>query len=113
MGKKIDNRAELLCANVDPSLRDLAITLANALFAMQKKIDSQIAVYNQLPLAQTVRVGTGEKMLRSNPALEEFRNTVKDYANTLNKLQDILGESASHDAINCLDTMRAKIRVVK
>lgn len=113
MGKKIDTRAETLCANVDPTIKDQVITLTNAILAMQKKIDQQIPIYDQLPLAQTVRVGTGERMLRSNPAVEEFRSTVRDYANALSKLQEILGDSASPATISSLDDMRSKIRLVQ
>ena len=83
-------RAEKICENVRPDLRSQVETLTNAVLAMQAKINQQIPVYEQMPLAQTVKVGTGEVMLRQNPATQEFRATVRDYAAALNNLQDIL-----------------------
>lgn len=82
--------AEELCEGLAPELRAQAETLANALLTMQEKIEQQIPVYKDQPLAQEVTVGTGETMLRANPVMQEFRATVRDYANTLRELQTIL-----------------------
>ena len=106
-------QAEQICANVSTDIKPQAITLANAVLAMQNKIDQQIPIYEQMPLAQTVTVGTGEKMLRQNPAVQEFRATVRDYATALNNLQDILTENKSHAQISSLDALKSKIKVVK
>lgn len=82
--------AEQICSNVEPKLKSQAVTLANAVLTMQEKIEQQIPIYKQMPLAQQVTVGTGERMLRQNPATQEFRATVRDYATALNCLEDIL-----------------------
>lgn len=82
--------AELMCENVRADLKPQAVTLANAVLTIQEKIEQQIPIYKQMPLAQQVKVGTGEKMLRANPATQEFRATVRDYAQALNSLNEIL-----------------------
>lgn len=88
--------AEQICSNVEPKLKSQAVTLANAVLTMQEKIEQQIPIYKQMPLAQQVTVGTGERMLRQNPATQEFRATVRDYATALNCLEDILdGKTAA------------------
>ena len=106
-------QAEKICANVSADIKPQAITLANAVLAMQNKIDQQIPIYEQMPLAQQVTVGTGEKMLRQNPAVQEFRATVRDYATALNNLQDILAENKSRTQVSSLDALKSKIKVVK
>lgn len=106
-------KAEEICAGVSASIKDQAITLANAVLAMQEKIDQQIPVYEKMPLAQQVTVGTGEKMLRQNPAVQEFRATVRDYAAALNNLQDILSEHKAPTQISEMSELRKKFKVAK
>jgi hypothetical protein len=106
-------RAEDICANVSTDIKPQAITLANAVLAMQNKIDQQIPIYEQMPLAQTVTVGTGEKMLRQNPAVQEFRATVRDYATALNNLQDILSENKSPTSVSDMSELRKKFKIAK
>ena len=88
-------QAEKICANVSADIKSQAVTLANAVLAMQEKIDQQIPIYEQMPLAQQVTVGTGERMLRQNPAVQEFRATVREYAQALNSLRALIGDDGS------------------
>lgn len=106
-------RAEDICANVSTDIKPQAITLANAVLAMQNKIDQQIPIYEQMPLAQTVTVGTGEKMLRQNPAVQEFRATVRDYSQSLSNLYDILENHKKPTTVTSLSDMRNKLKAVK
>ena len=92
-------QAEKMCANVCADIKPQAVTLADAVLAMQKKIEQQIPIYEQMPLAQQVTVGTGEKMLRQNPAVQEFRATVRDYAASLNNLQGILENHSTAETV--------------
>ena len=105
--------ADRLCKNVNKNIRPQVVTLANAVIAMQEKIDQQIPVYKQMPLAQQVTVGTGEKMLRANPAVQEFRATVRDYAAALNNLQNVLDDSHESAEASNLNDLRAKFKVAK
>ena len=84
-------KAEEICASASADIRPLAITLANAILAMQDKIEQQIPIYERMPLAQQVKVGTGEKVVRQNPAVQEFRATVREYAQALSNLQTLIG----------------------
>lgn len=106
-------QAEQICANVSTDIKPQAITLANAVLAMQNKIDQQIPIYEQMPLAQTVTVGTGEKMLRQNPAVQEFRATVRDYSQSLSNLYDILENHKKPTTVTSLSDMRNKLKAVK
>lgn len=88
----IMTKAERLCKNVNKDIKPQAVTLANAVLALQEKIEEQIPIYKDMPLAQQVTVGTGESMLRQNPAVQEFRATVREYSQALNNLQQLIGE---------------------
>ena len=83
-------QAEKICANVSADIKPQAVTLANAVIAMQAKLEEQIPIYKQMPLAQQVTVGTGERMLLQNPAVQEFRATVREYVQALNSLLQLV-----------------------
>lgn len=103
---------EKICANVNADIKPQAETLAKAVLTMQAKIEQQIPIYQQMPLAQQVKVGTGEVMLRANPATQEFRATVRDYAQALNSLQDILENNKAPAQVSTLDDFR-KFKIAK
>jgi hypothetical protein len=105
--------AENLCKDVKLDIKEQAVTLANAVSAMQKKIEQQIPVYANSDLAQEVTVGTGETMLRQNPVVQEFRATVKDYSTALNNLQDILSENKSPTSVSDMSELRKKFKIAK
>lgn len=100
--------AEQICSGVEPKLKSQAVTLANAVLTMQEKIEQQIPIYKRMPLAQQVTVGTGESMLRTNPATQEFRATVRDYASALNCLEDILDGNKAKPESSTVDDLRKR-----
>ena len=103
--------AEQMCANVNEDIKPQAITLANAVLTMQEKIEQQIPIYQKMPLAQQVTVGTGETMLRTNPATQEFRATVRDYAQALDNLKNILEENKAAETISAVDELKSRFKV--
>lgn len=107
------DKAEKICANVDADIKPQVETLAKAVLAMQAKIDQQIPIYEQMPLAQQVTVGTGEKMLRQNPAVQEFRATVRDYSQALNNLKAIVDNNAEAVEIDDIADVKKKFKLAK
>ena len=105
--------AEQLCSNVKEEIRPQAVTLAEAVLAMQAKIKQQIPKYGKMPLAQRVKVGTGEKILRANPAIQEFRATVRDYATSLQSLQTIIDENKAPTQISDMESLRKQFKMAK
>lgn len=103
--------AENLCANLNSDVKDQVITLAKAVLVMQEKVEQQIPVYKQMPLAQQITVGTGERMLRQNPAVQEFRATVRDYAQALNNLQEILSSQNKTTEGSAIGDLRNRFKV--
>ena len=104
-------KAEELCEGLSSDLKAQAVTLANAVLTMQAKIEQQIPVYKEEPLAQSVTVGTGETVLRQNPITQEFRATVRDYASALNNLSEILEKKEAVKEESSLDALKSRFKV--
>jgi len=102
---------ERITAGVAPDLKAQAVTLADAVLAMQDKIESSIPEYKTMSLSQTVTVGTGETILRANPAAQEFRATVRDYAQALKSLNEILASGKPTTRASAVDDLRARFKV--
>ena len=92
--------------------RDLT-TLKEAIEAMEEKIREQIPLYKDMPLAQEVTVGTGETMLRQNPATVEFRATVRDYGAALKILKDLEEGKPEEEIGGQLADLKAKFKLAK
>lgn len=84
-------QAEKMCVGASEEIRPQAIALANAILVLEKKIEQQTPLYEKAPLAQKITVGTGETIMRANPLVQEYRATVKEYAQSLSKLQGMIG----------------------
>ena len=105
--------AEQLCSNVREDIKPQVVTLANAVLAIQAKIEKEIPKYGRMKLAQRVKVGTGEKIIRANPEIQEFRATVRDYATSLNNLQMILTENKAPTQVSDMDSLMKKFKIAK
>lgn len=107
--------AESLCKNVSGAIRDQALTLAGAIIAMQKKIEKEIPTFEKMPMATMVTSTQGEKVLKSNPASQEFRAIVRDYASALKNFDDLLENHRveSADKVSTLEDIRSRIKVCK
>ncbi len=108
------NDIKSICKNVKPSIKPQAETLARAVLTLQEKIEAEIDGYIDMPFAQVLTTTQGERALKANPATQEFRATVRDYATALNNLNAILekSESRSSDASG-LDVLRERFKVAK
>ncbi len=107
--------AATMCKKVNKEIKSQAMTLARAVLAMQEKIDAQIPVYEKLPLAQMLTTTQGEKALKSNPAMVEFRATVRDYAAALKDLNALIEAHPAEQAAAAspLELMRDRLKVVE
>ena len=104
-------KAEEICEGLPPDIKTQAVTLANAVLTMQEKIEQQIPVYKDAPLSQEVTVGTGKTILRANPMTQEFRATVRDYAQALNNLNEMLENNKTTTEPSAVDDLRSRFGV--
>lgn len=104
-------QAELMCKNVDPRIKAQAVSLANAVITLQNKIIQQTAAYEKAPLFQEVIVNTGEKVMRANPLVQEFRATVRDYAAAMKSLDEILNAKKGTAEQSPLDVLKSQFKI--
>ena len=106
------NAARDICAGVDKKYKKQTLTLARAVLALQDKIEQQLPIYEQQPLSQLLTTAQGELAVKQNPAVAEFRATVRDYATALKNLQDIVENNKAPEKASGLTDFRAKLKVV-
>ena len=99
---------------MNKDIKAQAVTLAKAVLALQDKIENEIPNYKDLPLAQTLTTTQGEQALKSNPALQEFRATVRDYASALKDLNTLIeGHSAKKvETVSALENLKSRFKAV-
>ena len=105
------SQAEKMCKGISPALRQQAITLAESILTLQKKIEQQTPIYETEPLIQEVTVGTGEKILRSNPFVQEFRATVRDYSAALKSFKELCDVKGKAQESSPLDSLKSRYRI--
>ena len=105
-------QAEKICANVQQDIRPQVETLARAVLALQNKLEDTMPEYESMELSQTLTTTQGEPAIKANPAMQEFRATVRDYAAALKNLQDIVENNQSSEKKTNLANFRNKLKVV-
>lgn len=105
-------QAEIICSGVSEDIKQQAITLANAVIAMQEKIEQQIPIYEEMPLTQVLTTVQGEQAIKANPHMQEFRATVRDYASALKNLYEIVENHKEPAKLSSLSEMRQRLKVV-
>lgn len=111
--RKANSKAEKLCSGVRPDIKGQAVTLANAIMAMQDKIEQQITFYKETDLYQEVTTNSGDIVLKQNPVSQEFRATVKDYSSLLKDLQNMLSEKNEPTQMSDMAELRKKFKIAK
>ena len=102
---------EKLCERVDEDLKPQVVTLARAVAALQDKIETQMDLYKRSPLGQVVTTMQGERVVKQNPIMQEYRATVRDYAASLKNLQDMLESYGEPAEVSSLDALRGKFKI--
>ena len=104
-------QAERLVANVPERERDLVKTLADVAFALKAKLEQKLPTYEKIELVQTVTSTQGEKVIKQNPFVSEFRATARDYAAILRDLHVALDAVGDGDKLQSLDDFRARYHI--
>lgn len=98
--------AQKIVANVPESERAFAETLASVALALKDKLETKLPAYNKMELVQAVTSTQGEKVLKANPFVSEFRATARDYAAILRDLHELVdahGGGKSDNLVNLND----------
>lgn len=97
--------------NIDQNMKDQVVTICKIEKAMRKKVKEQIPIFEELEASQTVTNTQGEKVLKSNPAVQEIRAMFRDYCSIVKVQQDILANKAAPVEIKSINDLRNKIKI--
>ena len=93
------------------SAPDFIETLRDSAAALQKKIIQTIPEYESMPLAQEMTTTQGERVWKNNPAMQEFRGTVRDYAAVVKLLKELEKPDAEIDT-SSFENIRRRFKVI-
>ena len=86
-------------------------TLKKSILTMQRKIqDSEEEIREALTIE--AEMGDGRYVTRANPALQEYRALVRDFASALRAYKEITGEKETAE-VNRLESLRSRFKVAK
>lgn len=107
-------RAEkAMVEGIDPTMRDQAVTVCKIEKAMRSKVKTLIPVFKESEATQLVTNTQGEKVLKSNPAMQEIRATFRDYCTIVKVQQDILANRAAPVQVANVSAIRQKLKIAK
>lgn len=95
----------------EKSIAELIDTLSESASAMQNKILQTIPLYESMPLAQEMTTTQGEKVWKNNPAMQEFRGTVRDFASVIKLLKELCNTDQEVDT-SAYENIRRRFKVV-
>ena len=104
--------AARLVAGLPEKQRPFAETLAETAYAMKAKLEQQLPEYESAALTQTVTSTQGEKVIKQNPFVAEFRATARDYAFVVRELQATLADHGDSDKIADLVDFKNRYNIV-
>ena len=103
--------AEKIVANLPESERPFAQTLAEVAFALKAKLEQKLPTYEKIELVQTVTSTQGEKVIKQNPFVSEFRATARDYAAIVRDLHELVDAHGTPAELTSLDDFRRKFNI--
>lgn len=99
--------------NLDPNMKQQAVTIIKAEKIMRRKVKELLPVFEEMAVSQTVTNTQGEEVIKSNPAFQEVRATIRDYCTIVKVEQDILANRAAPvEVITPINELRRKLKIV-
>lgn len=99
---------------LDPIMRDPAVVVMKIEKAARKKLTKEmIRKYDEMPLAQEVTNTQGERVLKSNPEMAEFRSTVQMYCALVKTMQAVFADRPAPVEMDEINSIRAKLKLAR
>lgn len=99
--------------NVNSPMKSQIETLCDVVETLEQKLIENNDKYKTEPLSVTILKKDGEVTYRTNPFLEEYRATVRDYGQALTKLKELVKNDIGEIELNDLNDLRSKFKIVK
>lgn len=97
--------------NSSSPLKSQLEVLCEVIELLGEKLKENYEAYKDAPLSITVIKRDGEPVYRSNPFVEEYRATLRDYHNALGKLEDLTKSKLQQTELKSLDDIRNKFKI--
>ena len=99
---------------LDPIMREPAVVVMKIEKATRRKLTKEmIRKYDEMPLAQEVTNTQGEKVLKSNPEMAEFRSTVQMYCSLVKTMQAVFADKPEPVEMDEINSIRAKLKLAR
>lgn len=98
---------------IDRNMRDQAVNVCKIERAMRTKVKELIPIFKASEATQSVTNTQGEKVLKSNPAMQEIRATFRDYCTIVKVQQDILANKTAPVEVTSINALRSKLKIAK
>ena len=96
---------------VNSPLKNQLETLCDVIDTLQNKLIENEAKYKTEPLSVEIQKQDGQITYRTNPFLEEYRATVRDYAQALTKLKELCKNDIAAIEVDNLNDLRTKFKI--
>ena len=98
---------------LEPIMREPAVVVMKIEKATRKKLTKEmIRKYDEMPLAQEVTNTQGERVLKSNPEMAEFRSTVQMYCSLVKTMQAVFADKPAEVEFDEIDSIRSKLKLI-
>lgn len=112
-GESMTKAEKAMLSGVDPVMKDQAVTVCRIERAFRAKVKELIPIFKEAEATQTVTNTQGEKVLKSNPAMQEIRATFRDYCTIVKVQQDILASKTAPVEVTSISALRSKLKIAK
>ena len=99
---------------LDPIMREPAVVIMKVEKATRKKLTKEmIRKYEEMTLAQEVTNTQGERVLKSNPEMAEFRATAQLYCLIVKTMQAVFADKATPAEVDAISDLRQRLKLAR
>ena len=102
-----------LVAGIDQNMREQAAMVCKIEKVFRSKVKQLVPLFKETEPTQTVTNTQGEKVLKSNPAMQEFRAMCRDYCTIVKVQQDILANKTAPVEVTNISAIRQRLKIAK
>lgn len=96
---------------VNSPFKDKLETLCDVIDTLERKLLENEEKYKTEPLSIEIQKQDGQMTYRTNPFLEEYRATVRDYGQALKNLKELCKNNLSEIEVDNLNDLRTKFKI--
>lgn len=96
---------------VQSPIKSQVETLCDVIETLEQKLIENNEKYKTEPLSVVINKKDGEITYRTNPFLEEYRATLRDYGTALTKLKELMKNDLGEVELSNINDLREKFKI--